>query len=398
MTLLKQTFAALRVALAGIGSRTWASLNTVLGTGVVVMVMVAILSIGAGYRDAMRLSAVGDGLLILRGGTQSEMESSLTGAEASLIMAQRQRDVSSDGAGPAAALETYVVTSLADKRGEAINVALRGVTPDSAAMRPGFRVVEGRDIVEGRRELVVGRRAQDHFGGMDVGQSLRIFGAEWTVVGVFEQGGSIAESEMWGDLGIVQAAAGRGDSVQVVQTRRGEGETASLIEGALNADGRLNVSVVSRADYYGGQARQMQRFVSILGLVIVGLMAAGAIFAALNTGASHVKTRAKELATLSVLGWTNGALGLAVVIEAVILNLLGAVLGLLASMSLLSGRTVSTLFFAKDFTQVVFSFALTPAIMLQAIGLALVIGLAGSLGPALQLRRLPVARILVQRA
>lgn len=395
MNVIRQTVTSLLIALLSLRSRFWSSLNTVLGTAVVVAVMVAILSIGAGYRKTMQLSAVEDSWMVLRGGSQSEMESTLTAQEARLIQAAR-REGQTD-AGAATSAEGYAVVALEAGNGGSLNIALRGVTPDAAAMRGDFRIAEGRDFTVGRRELVVGRRAQDHFGGLALGKALRIAGADWTVVGVFESGGNISESELWADRGMVQQALNRADNLQVVLTPRRAGETAPEVENALNRDGRLNVSVLSRRDYYAGQAESMQRFVSIFGAVVVALMSLGAVFAALNTGYSHVKSRAKELATLSVLGWTNGALALSVAAEAIILNLLGACAGVAASYLLFNDRLVSSLFFANDFTQVVFTFAVTPRIMAQAIVLALVIGIAGSVGPALQLRRLPVARLLVQR-
>lgn len=390
MNMLKQTAAALRITLDSLPSRLWSSLNTVLGTAVVVAVMVAILSIGAGYTETMRLSSAKDGWMILQAGTSSEMESSIPAQEALLIEAARQQ------AGATAA-ESYAVVALTGAKGQPVNVALRGATESSAGLRGDVQIVEGRDFTPGRREIVAGQRAQKQFGGLAIGQVVRIAGADWTVVGSFTDGGRITESEMWADRGMVQAALNRADTVQVIQSARAPGETAETVANALNADGRLNVNVVSRKEYYASQAQSMQRFVTILGAIIVALMSLGAVFAALNTGYSHVKARAKELATLSVLGWTGGALTAAITIEALILNLLGAAIGAGISYLLFDDRLVSTLFFASDFTQVVFTFAVTARIVLLAMALALFIGLAGSLGPAMQMRRLPIARLLLRR-
>ncbi|AGT10947.1 ABC transporter permease [Paracoccus aminophilus] len=395
MSVIRQMITSLLIAALSLQGRLWSSLNTVLGTAVVVAVMVAILSIGAGYRQAMQLSEVEDSWMILRGGAQSEMESTLTAEEVSLIQSNRRNGQSSDQS--VTSSESYAVVALDGPSGASLNVALRGVGPEAQKLRGDFHIIEGRDFTPGRRELVVGRRAQQHFGGLALGETLRISGANWTVVGVFEAGGNISESELWTDRGMLQQALNRGDNVQVVLTPRRDGESALDLQNALNRDGRLNVSVVSRRDYYAGQAENMQRFVRILGSVIVALMSLGAVFAALNTGYSHVKSRAKELATLNVLGWTNGALALSIAAEAVILNLLGACVGVAVSYLLFNDKLVSTLFFANDFTQVVFTFAVTPRIMVEAVILAFIIGIAGSLGPAMQLRRLPVARLLVQR-
>jgi putative ABC transport system permease protein len=392
MKTILRSLSALRISLLGLHRRWWSSLNSVLGTAVVVGVMVAILAIGAGYSAAMRMSEADDAFMVLRGGAQSEMESTIEGANARLI--ETVRSEAKDGL---AVGEVYVVTTVDDRDGDPINVALRGISEGSAALRPGWTLVEGRDIVEGRRELLVGHRAQQHFGGLDTGSELRLGGAVWTVVGVFEAGGSLTESEIWGAATPVQDAFDRQDSFQVVITRPQPGETAADVETALNRDSRLNVSVISMQAYYEEQARAMRRFVAIMGYGIGGIMALGAIFAALNTGLSHIKARAKELATLSILGWTRGSLMLALTVETVLMTLIGGLLGVLAVYLILGGRLISTLFFAEDFTQIVFDFAVTWQILFEAAAMATVIGLLGSIGPALQIRRLPIARILLER-
>ncbi|MDP0926818.1 ABC transporter permease [Paracoccus onubensis] len=388
MKTLTRIRTALGISLRGIGRRWWASLNSVFGTAVVVAVMVAILAIGAGYSEAMKMAEVDDANMILKGGVKSEMESTLEGADVRLIESEL---------GSAAASEVYVVASIENNRGDPVNLALRGISENSTDLRPGWTLSQGRMPEEGRREIVVGARAQQHFGGMELGSELRLGSASWTVVGVFETGGSLTESEIWALATPVQDAFNRQDSYQVVIARPQDGETPQDMQNRLNRDSRLSLSVTSLADYYGEQARAMTRFVTIMGYGIGGLMALGAIFAAVNTGLGHIKTRAKEIATLSILGWTERALTAALTIETVLMTVLGGLIGVAAVHLIFDDWLISTLFFAEDFTQIVFDFDVTAGILWQAVAMAVIIGLLGSIGPAMQLRRLPVARILLQR-
>ncbi|SFD92063.1 ABC transporter permease [Roseivivax sediminis] len=388
MKTFKRIRTALVISLRGLGRRWWASLNSVFGTAVVVAVMVAILAIGAGYSEAMKMAEVDDAYMILKGGVRSEMESTLEGPDVRLIESELGGD---------AAAEVYVVTSIEDSEGEPVNVALRGIGAGSVDIRPGWTLSAGRMPREGRREIVVGKRAQQHFGGLALGDAIRLGSASWTVVGMFETGGSLTESEIWAGATPVQDAFDRPDAYQVVIATPQDGESPQDMQARINRDDRLSVSVVSMADYYGEQARAMERFVSILGYGIGSLMALGAIFAALNTGLGHIKTRAKEIATLSILGWTRSSLTVALAIETVLMTVLGGLIGVALVHLIFDDRLISTLFFAEDFTQIVFDFEVTAAILWQAVAMAVVIGLLGSIGPAMQLRRLPVAQILLQR-
>ena len=153
-----QAWAALAIGLGGLARRWWSSLNAVLGTAIVVGVLLALLAIGAGYADALRLADASDNLLILRAGARSEMESSLTGEQVRLIA---KAAVFAKRRPPAA--EVYAVASLDGADGHSANVAVRGLAVPSLALRPDAVLVAGRMFVPGRRELVVGRLAQRRF-------------------------------------------------------------------------------------------------------------------------------------------------------------------------------------------------------------------------------------------
>lgn len=391
---IRQMFIALRIALSGLRKRWWPALNAVLGTACVVGMLAAVLSIAAGYQEAVQLAGAQDRVIVMRSGARSEMESSLSAEQVNLIVHAIGGGPSTDKV-PLAAGESYAIANISDRRsGKPMNVAVRGVQPASFALRESLRLVQGRMLNPGRREIIVGRRAQQYFAGLDLNSQFDFAGGAWTVVGVFEAAGGVVESEIWADGPMVQAAYQRGDSVQLVFARLRAGATTQDFAHTVNRDPRVNVSVTTEADYYAEQAGDLSSFVKTLGYAIAALMSVGAIFAALNTGHASIIARTKELATLHALGIDNRGLLGSIVVESVLLALLGGCLGALVAYVMFDGRLASTLFFSKDFSQVVFAFSVTGAALGQAALGALLIGVLGGIGPALQVRRLSIARAL----
>ncbi len=396
-SLLRHTWIAMRVSVGSMRRRWWGSLNAVIGSATVVGMLVAILSIGAGYAQALRLSGDSNNVLIMRAGARSEMESTLTAAQVSAILAAPL--VARTAAGtPDASAEIYTVANIGSRAtGEPMNVAVRGVRAASFGLRNGLKIVQGRMFEAGHKEIVVGRRALEQFRGLEPGGRFAFAGSPWTVVGVFEDGGRLVESEVWADATMVQAAYQRGDGVQLVIARPLPGTTPHALEEAINREARLGITVVGERAYYEEQAGQMRHFVQTLGYGMAALMGLGAVFAALNTGYACVAARAKELATLGALGSDERALMASVVIESFVLALLGGAVGALVAYVLFDGRVISTLFFSKDFSQVVFAFSVSTAVLAQAALGAALIGTFGAIGPAVHSWRLPLARVLADR-
>lgn len=390
--LVNHCLVVLRIALRGLKLRWWPSLNTVIGTASVVGVFVALMSIAAGYERALRMSGDEDSVMVMRGGAGSELESSLSDEQARLI--RNAEGVARDGEGrPLAAAEVYAIASV-DEGGDPSNLALRGVEGVSYRIRPHWELVEGRRPRSGMRELIAGRRATQHFESLSLGAEVPIADGNWTVVGIFEADGGVVESELWADLGSLQSAYQRGNRVQVVYAKLAQGQDPDSFAAALAEDPRLNVDVETEADYYSEQARQMNGFVRTLGLAIAFLMGLAAVFAALNAGYASTAARAREIATLMALGLEERAITLSVLLESVALALVGGLAGSAIAYALFDGRLASTLFYSKDFSQVVFAFEVTLPVLLQAVIAAVLIGVLGGLWPALRIARLPPAYAL----
>jgi putative ABC transport system permease protein len=222
---------------------------------------------------------------------------------------------------------------------------------------------------------------------------VRFSQTDWQVVGAFEDGGSVSESELWCDVRVLQPAWRRGNTFQSVRVRLEDPARIDEVEAALARDPRVEVDVYAERDYYAEQSAPLSRFIRIVGYPVSILMAIGAVFAALNTMYSAVAARTREIATLRAIGFRPGVVALATLIESTVLALIGGVIGAAVAYVVFNGFTVSTLNGAS-FSQVVFDFAVTPDLLRQGLVAALLIGLLGGLLPAVRAARMPVVTAL----
>ena len=374
--------------LRNLPARLGTSLVAVVGIGGVVAVLVSLLSMGEGFRAALELSGRDDVVLVLRGGSADELSSAFDRDAVSVIVSAP--GIARDARGPIASPEFYTIVDLPMRStGTAANVPFRGVTARAPQVREGFRIVAGRMFEPGKDEVIVGRGAFAQFGNVDLGRKV-LWGSQWwRVVGVFEAGGSVSESEVWTDLSVLQSVYRRGNSVQVVRAQLTSPAELDRVRKWLDADPRVNVSVRSEREFYAEQSRILVALIRYVGTTIALLMGVGAVFAALNTMYSAVSSRTREIATLRALGFGAAPVVASVLLEAVVLGLLGGVVGGALVYAGLNGYQASTLNWAS-FSQVTFAFTVTPGLLVTGLVYSLVLGLVGGLLPALRAARLPV--------
>jgi putative ABC transport system permease protein len=386
MRWLSQVLAVAGVNLRTIPQRRGASLATVIGVAGVVIVFIAVFSIAEGVRHAMTATAAADTAVVLRAGSDSEMMSGLQRDDTRII-------AEAPGVRRASA-ELYVIVDLPKRStGTDANVPLRGVQPTAFDVRDEVRIVEGRKFEPGRNEIVAGRAAASQFSGLELGNRLRWGENEWTVVGIFEAGGGIAESEVWADVGVLQPAYRRGSTFQSVYARLDSPAAFTAFKDTLTSDPRLDVKVIRESEYYASQSQVLTGLIRTLGIVITFLMGIGAVFAALNKMYAAVSARTREIATLRALGFRSGPVVISVLAESLLLALIGGGVGAAIAWLAFDGFQTSTLNWST-FSQLSFAFAVTPPLIALGIVCSLLMGLIGGLFPAIRAARLPVASAL----
>jgi putative ABC transport system permease protein len=395
---LAQVFAVTGTALRTIPQRRGPSLATVVGIAGVVAVLIAVLSIGEGFRKTLRTAGSPQNALVMRAGSDSEMMSVLVGDSVDIIAQAPGIARGSVSPGeppvPLSSAELFVVVDVPKRTtGTPANVPLRGVQPAAFAARPELKMTSGRAFEWGKNEVIVGEGAQKQFRGLDVGTSVKWGQNEWTVVGAFSSKGAVWESEIWTDARVLQPSYRRGNSFQTVVAHLESAEAFDRFKDALTKDPRLDVLVQRESEYFAKQGRTMQGIIRNLGFLLAVLMGIGAVFGALNTMYSAVASRTREVATLRALGFGRAAVVVSVLAESLVLALVGSVLGAVLAWAFFDGYRASTLNW-DTFSQVTFAFTVTPALMIQGIVFALFLGLIGGVFPAIRAARLPVTAAL----
>lgn len=387
-TWISQVAAVTGVSLRELPTRWVSSAVAVFGIAGVVMVMVGILSMAAGFRAALSETSDPRVAMVLRASSTSELDSGFS-REDTLVIAESELIARGEN-GSLISSELYVVVDVARKStGTSSNVPLRGVEPMAMDVRGNVRIAEGRMFSPGLNEIVVGSGARNLFAGLDVGSTVTWGTNTWTVVGIIEAGGGVPESEIWADLRSLQSAYRRGSSVQTVRARLASEDDFQSFKDSLTGDPRLNVSVIRERDFYADQSRLINGLITGVGYFVAVLMGLGAIFGAVNTMYTAVASRMREIATWRALGFKSSAVFISVMTEALTLGLIGGLVGALIAYVVFNGFQVATMNWTS-FSQLTFAFAVTPGLIKSGVLYALLMGLIGGLLPGLRAARLPI--------
>jgi len=389
---LSQVFSVTVFNLRTMPERKGSAIATVVGIAGVASVFVGVLSIAEGFRAAMTVTGPDDIAIVLRSSADNEMTSGLSREETRLISDAPRLVRSADGA--LASAELFVMIDVPKRStGTDANVPLRGIGKAGIAVRGDIKIIEGREFVAGRNEVIAGIGAVGAFAGLEVGKKLHVGQTDWEVVGIFSGGGGAAESEIWTDAAVLQPAYHRGDSFQSVYAKLESAQAFREFKDALTTNPQLKVKVLRQTEYLEDQSTMLTTFIKSIGYLIAVLMALGALFGALNTMYSAVASRTKEIATLRALGFGSSPVILSILIESLVLALVGGALGAVSAFFVFDGFKAATINW-QTFSQVAFAFTVTPSLLAGAILWAVGIGLLGGFFPALRAARLPIAQAL----
>ena len=364
----------------------------VLGIAGTVGVFIAMLSLAHGFKATLLASGSADNAMILRSGSTSEMDSGIQLEQVRLI--QDAPGIARGPNGPLVTPEVIVVAPFPLRStGTDANVQVRGVSPVALDVRPNIKIVEGRFFQPGLSELVVGRNASHTYTGLTLGSTVRFGGGNWQVVGVFDSGGTAFDSEVWCDSRVLNQVYHRPENLfQSVTAHLASRSAIQELKDSLTGNPQMTVDVSREVDYYDKQSTTLTTLITVLGRIVALIMALGAVCGALNTMYSAVSERGREIATMRALGFGGTSVVISFVIEALLISLVGGLLGAVAVLPL-NGLTTGAMNW-QTFAHLAFAFRITPALMLWGIVFALLMGLAGGLPPAIRAARRPVAAAL----
>ncbi len=379
-----------RYNIRSLAVRKATTLATGLGIALVVFVLASALMLSAGIRKTLGISGRPDTAIVLRQGSDAELGSLIEEPSVNVILAAP--GVKKGTSGPEGVGEVVVVGAMEKIGATGVsNVQIRGVTDDVMKFRPEVKIIAGRAPQTGSDEVLIGSRLRGRFKGLDLDQSFDIKkNRPVKVVGVFESGGSSYESEVWVDRDVLRAAYGRQGHVSSVRVHLESTASFDAFQAGVEQDKRLGLMALRESDYYEKQSEGTSKFIGAMGTLIAVFFSMGAMIGAMITMYAAVANRQREIGTLRALGFSRGSILGCFLLEAVILAFAGGLVGAAASLAM--GYVHFSMLNMASWSEIVFSFDPTPAILLRALAFAGIMGLLGGFFPAVRASRVsPVA-------
>ena len=379
-------------SLRNLSARKVTTALTVGGMALVVFVFTAMQMLDAGLQKTLVQTGSPDNVLVIRKGSETEVQSGVSRAQAAIVESQDGIVRRADGA-PMVSKETVVLINLV-KRGSAkpSNVVIRGVGEQGLALR-NVRLTEGRMFRPGTSEIVAGASIARQFVGAGIGETLRFGQREWTVVGVFDSGGTGYDSEVWGDVEqLMQAFRRVAYSSVIAKLQSADDSDVKRIDEAIGSDPRLTLQAKRETVFYAEQSKLLSNFLSIFGTALSVIFSIGAVIGATITMYSSVANRVTEIGTLRALGFNRREILSTFLLEALALGLVSGIAGV-ALASFMQSVSFSTTNF-QSFAELAFNFTLTTAIAAKAIVFACAMGVVGGFLPSVRASRMKIVDAL----
>lgn len=369
-------------------------LTTVLtagGMALVVFVFAAVQMLDTGLKQALVATGQPDNVHVTRRAAGAEISSVIDRTQAGIVETQPEIAIGAGGIRLVSKEVVVLITLPKRDTGTATNVTTRGVGTAAFELRPQLEIVEGRTFRPGSSEVIVGASIAQRFDGAAVGSLLRFGGREWRVVGRFEAKGSAYDSELWVDAEQLQQSFRR-NAWSAVVARLADPATLPALKERLEGDPRLTLDVKYERDFFEEQSKALSNFISYLGLTLSVIFSVGAMIGATITMYAAVANRTGEIGTLRALGFRRTSILATFLLEAVLLGAVGGVAGL-ALASLMQFVHISTLNW-QSFSELAFSFLLTPRIVVMSLAFAVLMGLIGGFLPAVRAARMGIVDAL----
>jgi len=372
-------------------TRRLTTVLTISGMALVVFVFASILMLAEGLRKTLVQTGSYDNIVVIRKGSNSEVQSGIDRLSASIVETQPEIAIGVNG-DRLVARELVVLINL-PKRGsnKPSNVVIRGTTETSLLLRPQIKLAAGRMPRPGSSEIMAGQSIARRFRGGGLGETLRFGLRDWAVVGIFDAGNTGFNSEIWGDVDQLMQAFRRPVYSSVI-FKLGNAADFDKVKLRLENDPRMTIEAKRESVYYEEQSKVMAKFLRVLGLSLTIIFSTGATIGAMITMYTAVANRTNEIGTLRALGFQRRNILTAFLMESLLLGILGGCTGLFFA-SFMQLITISTMNF-QTFSELAFSFSLTINIIYQSLVFSLIMGFVGGVLPAVRASRMNIVDAL----
>ncbi|HUX60096.1 MAG TPA: ABC transporter permease [Ignavibacteriaceae bacterium] len=365
---------------------------TIAGIALVVFVFTAVLMMAFGIQKTLVSTGSDDNVMITRKAANSEI-SSIIGPDIQNVIRTLPHIATESNGNLIISNEPVVIINLVKNGGGVSNITVRGVSPEIDKLRPQVKLIEGRMFNWGLRELIVGDAIAKRFPGAQLGSYIKFAGGDWKIVGIFTTNGSGFDSEIWGDALQLLSAFNRGSTVSTVTLKLDNPENYDSFRKAFIADRRLQqYEPIIEKKYFAQQSEMLSTFIRVLGIFITLIFSIGATIGATITMYSAVANRTVEIGTLRSLGFNRISILAAFLIESLFITIAGGAVGIFLA-SFLQFFSISTLNFSS-FSELAFSFALSPTIIVWSLIFAIAMGFIGGFLPSIRAARMNIVTAL----
>jgi len=368
---------------------------TAAGMSLVVFVFAAILMLAQGLQQTLVQTGTPGNIVVIRKGSNTEVQSGITRSQAAIVETDPSIATGSSGE-RLVTKELLVLITLEQRRtSKRGNVSVRGVSlPVSMDLRSQVKLIEGRLPRPSSFEIFAGKGVATRYQGGRLGETMYFGSQQWKVVGIFDAGNTSFSSEVWGDVEQLMQTFRRPTFSSVLFRIKDLSQLENMSK-RLENDPRLTLEAKQETQYYLEQSRTMATFLRVLGISLTVIFSLGAIIGAMITMYSAVANRITEIGTLRALGFQKNSILIAFLIEALLLGLIGGIMGLFFA-SFTQLITVNTANF-QTLAEVAFSFTMTPGIIISGLLFSLIMGFVGGVLPAFRAARVNIVDSLRAR-
>lgn len=374
-------------------TRRLSTFITLAGIALVIFIFAAVLMMADGVQQTLIATGSKDNVIIVRKGSNGEI-SSLIGGEVQNVVATLPYIAKLPDGEPIISDQPVVVINLPSSRGSLNNVTVRGVTPSTImALHPNVKLIKGRMFDPALPQVIIGRAVAKMYPDLHIGGAIKMGTGHWKVVGIFSSGGTGFDSEIWGDENQVRQAFNRGDYVSSITLRLDNPSDFRKFEEAFELDRRLQAfAPTMERKYYKEQSEALATFIRILGIFVTVIFSVGAAIGAMITMYAEVANRTVEIGTMRALGFGRGSILTVFLFEGIMISIVGGAIGIFMA-SFLRFVSISTMNYAS-FSELSFSFALTPSAVWISLMFAVVMGFIGGFLPSARAARLNIVTAL----
>lgn len=375
----RQYLLLLSIGIANFREKKWIALVIALSSAIAVIVLVGFLSAAKSYEAAVKSAGSDNVIIVTEKGATAEGNSRLSREQLELL--NKFKTIKQTQNGQMFSGEIGLTANATKKSdGSVVNLTFRGMDNNGAWLRDGFTLSEGRMFRPSANEVIIGAALGNKYLNFDVGQKILISGVNWDIVGIFRLASAVPEHEIWTNISALQAVSGLENKYQSIRFMLESPDDFADLIMMCAEDSRLDLDIQTEKEFYKAQSSGVVNLVSYIAwplAIILGLASAVSVF---NIMLLVMRERRREFAILRQIGFSRRSIFFALLSEAAAYSIVGAILGVVASMIIFNG--MSSVGLSEGHKSMSYVLMVDTSSAAKGLFLGFIIGVVAAIGPA----------------